>query len=101
MLFELLIKPRAFFFPLLQIWAADLKTKQTKNHGNSLVVYWLSGKESACSVQETLEIWVQSLGGKDPLEKMATHSSILAWKIPQAEEPGRLLPMGSQELDTT
>ena len=90
MLFELLIKPRAFFFPLLQIWAADLKTKQTKNHGNSLVVYWLSGKESACSVQETLEIWVQSLGGKDPLEKMATHSSILAWKIPQAEEPGGL-----------
>ena len=90
MLFELLIKPRAFFFPLLQIWAADLKTKQTKNHGNSLVVYWLSGKESACSVQETLEMWVQSLGGKDPLEKMATHSSILAWKIPQAEEPGGL-----------
>ena len=37
------------------------------------------------------ETWVQSLGGKDPLEKeMATHSSILAWEIPWAEEPGRL-----------
>ena len=35
--------------------------------------------------------WVQSLGGKDPLEKgMATHSSILVWRIPWTEEPGRL-----------
>ena len=39
----------------------------------------------------------QSLGGEDPLEKeMATHSSILAWKIPLMEEPGRLQSMGSQ-----
>ena len=37
------------------------------------------------------ETWVRSLGWKDPLEKeMATHSSILAWKIPWTEEPGRL-----------
>ena len=37
------------------------------------------------------ETWVQSLGREDPLEKeMATHSSILAWKIPWTEEPGRL-----------
>ena len=37
------------------------------------------------------EIWVQSLGGKHPLEKgMATHSSILAWKISGTEEPGGL-----------
>ena len=35
------------------------------------------------------ETWVQSLGQKDPLEKgMATHSSILAWRIPWTEEPG-------------
>ena len=35
--------------------------------------------------------WVRSLGGEDPLEKgMATHSSILAWRIPRTEEPGRL-----------
>ena len=39
--------------------------------------------------------WVWSLGEEDPLEKqMATHSSILAWKIPQTEEPGRLQSMG-------
>ena len=48
------------------------------------------------------EMWVQSLGWKDPLEEgMATHSSILAWRIPWAEGPGRLQSMGSQELDMT
>ena len=36
-----------------------------------------------------LEIWVQLLGGEDPLEKeTATHSSILAWRTPRTEEPG-------------
>ena len=45
------------------------------------------------------KIWVRSLGRKDPLEKeMATHSSILAWKIPWTEEPGRLQSMGSQRV---
>ena len=43
------------------------------------------------------EIWVQSLGQEDPLGKgMATHSSMLAWRIPWAEEPGGLQSMGSQ-----
>ena len=43
----------------------------------------------------TWEIWVQSLGLEDPLEKeMATHFSILAWKIPWTEEPGRLQSTG-------
>ena len=50
------------------------------------------------------ETWVQSLGQEDPLEKemaplekeMATHPSILAWKIPWMEEPGGLQSMGSQ-----
>ena len=43
------------------------------------------------------EMWVRSLGWEDPLEKgKATHSSILAWRIPQTEELGGLLPMGSQ-----
>ena len=45
---------------------------------------------------------VQSLGQEDPLEKgMATHSSILAWKIPWTEEPGGLQSSGLQKLDTT
>ena len=48
------------------------------------------------------EIWVKSLGWEDPLEKeMATHSNILALKIPWTEELGRLQSMESQELDMT
>ena len=48
------------------------------------------------------ETQVRSLGQEDPLEKeMATHSSILAWKIPWREEPGGLQSMGLQESDTT
>ena len=51
------------------------------------------------AMQETR---IQSLGLEDPLEReMATHASILSWRIPWTEEPGRLQPMGTQELDTT
>ena len=49
------------------------------------------------AMQETR---VQSLGGEDLLEKtMASHSSILAWKIPRVEEPGRLQSMGRKESE--
>jgi len=45
------------------------------------------------------ETWVQSLGWEDTLEKeMATHSSMLAWRIPQREEPGGLQFMGWQRV---
>ena len=48
------------------------------------------------AIQET---WVQSLGWEDPLEKeVATHYSILAWRIPWTEEPGGLQSMGSQRV---
>ena len=48
---------------------------------------------------ETQEMWVQSLDREDPLEEeMATHSSILAWKIPWTEEPGGLQFMGLQRV---
>ena len=48
------------------------------------------------------EMWVRSLGQADPLEKgMATHSSILAWRIPWTEESGSLCPWGRKEWDTT
>ena len=51
---------------------------------------------SACYVGDC---YVQSLGWEDPLEKgMADHSSILAWRIPWTEEPGRLQSMGSQRV---
>ena len=45
------------------------------------------------------ETWVRSLGWEDPLEEgMATHSSILAWRVPWTEEPGCLQFIGSQRL---
>ena len=51
------------------------------------------------ALQETS---VQPLGQEDPLEKeMATHSSILAWRIPWTEEPGRLQSIGGKVSDTT
>ena len=50
-------------------------------------------------MQETQEMWVQTLGWEDPLEEeMATHSSILVWKFPWTEEPGGLQFMGSQRV---
>ena len=56
---------------------------------------WLRGKNQS-AMQETR---VQSLGQEDPLEEgMATHSSILAWRIPWAEEPGELLSIGSKRV---
>ena len=52
-------------------------------------------------MQKTQETWVRSLSQEDPLEeKMAAHSSILAWEIPWTEEPRGLQSKGSKELDT-
>ena len=49
------------------------------------------------AMSETQEMWVRSLGWKDPLEEeMATHSRILAWEILWIEEPGGLQSMGSK-----
>ena len=54
---------------------------------------------SAGNLPVIQETWVQSLSREDPLEEeMATHSSILAWRIPQTEEPDRLQSMGSQKV---
>ena len=57
-----------------------------------------SAKESACQSRRH-ETWIRSLGREEPLEKeMATHSNILAWKLPWTEEPGGLQSMGSQRV---
>ena len=54
------------------------------------------------TMQETQETQIQSLGQKDPLQKeMATHSSILAWKITWRGDPGGPQSMGHKELDMT
>ena len=60
-----------------------------------LILYWGIGKEFTCSAGDASSI----PGWEDALEEeMATHSSILAWKIPWMEEPGGLQSMGSQRV---
>ena len=55
-------------------------------------------KRSCLPIQKPQETWVWFMGLEDPLEEeMATRSSILAWRIPGTEEPGRLQSMGSQQ----
>ena len=62
-------------------------------HGASLVA------QRVKRLSAMLETRVWSLGQEDPLEKeMATHPSILAWRIPWTEEPGRLQTIGSQRV---
>ena len=61
----------------------------------------LSGGSVEKNLPAVQEMWVQSLGWEDPLEKeMATHSSILAWRVAWTEEPGGLQSMGSQKSQT-
>ena len=60
-----------------------------------------AGKESTCNAGDT-ELQLLSLGREELLEEgMATHSSVLAGRIPWTEEPGRLQSMSHKELDTT
>ena len=57
------------------------------------------GIKNPPAMQETQEMWVSSLGQEDPLEEdMATHSSILAWRIPWTEKPGGLQSTGSHRV---
>ena len=82
-----LAQARAIRFSFQEIWNQLWKawTSLVAQMVKSLPIMW--------------ETRVQSLGQEDLLEKeMATHSSILAWKIPQTEEPGRLQSMGSQRI---
>ena len=66
---------------------------QHSSHGASLVARMV---KNPLAMWET---WVQSLGREEPMEKeVATHSSIVAWRIPRKEEPGGLWSMGSQRV---
>ena len=70
---------------------------QVGNHGTRLP-RWLSGEKIHLPRQETQ---VQSLGREDPLEKeMATHASILTWRIPLTEDTGRLTVCGVAKSGT-
>ena len=70
---------------------------QTERLSLSLLVFPVA--QMVKSLPATQETQVQSLGQEDPLEKeMASHSSILAWRIPWTEEPGGLQSMGLQRV---
>ena len=76
-------------------------TCSQKKHNIHLT--WTSLEAQTVKNQRAMqETRVRSLGQEDPLEKeMATHSSVLAWRIPWTEEPGGYSPWGCKELDTT
>ena len=98
------------FFQKLTIWGSGIRTVQnpgSTNHTFITLDKILSKSQfpfrslvaqqakSQPAMQETQYMQVPSLGQEDPLEEeMATHSSILAWKIPWAEDPDRLQFMG-------
>jgi len=69
-----------------------------EGNGNLLQYSWASLVVQTIKNPPAMqEIWVPSLGQEDPLEEgMASHSSILAWRIPWTEEPGGLQSVGSQ-----
>ena len=80
-----------FYFEILYLFISILNSDKASLIAQSV--------KNLPAVQET---WVRFLGWEDPLVKeMATHSSILAWRISWIEEPGKLQYMGSQELNTT
>ena len=70
--------------------------KEFTQNGRDLNVIVVQMVKNLPATQETQ---LQSLGQEDPLEEgMATHSSILAWRIPWTDEPGRLQSLGSQRV---
>ena len=82
-----------FFFFFLIFWMLRITLKNRWKYKVGQVAQLV---KNLPAMQETQ---VQSLGGEDPLaESMATHSSILAWKIPRTEEPGGLQFVGSQRV---
>ena len=88
----------------LVIWMdleSVIQSEVRKKEKNKYLIASL-GAQMVKNMSSMLETWIRSLGWEDPLEKeMATHSSILAWRIPWTEEPGGLQSMGLQELDMT
>ena len=81
---------KPWYLPVRRFWCVSFNSEKTGFPSGSEV-------ENSPVMQESQETWVQSLGQDEPLEEgTATHSSILAWRIPWTEEPGGLQPMGSQ-----
>ena len=83
-----------------KLWFSVLifRSHIVQGHGYSGLLTWLSSRESPCqSKRPGFDPW----GWEDPLEKgMATHSSVLAWRIPWAKKPGRLQSLGVSKSQT-
>ena len=97
--------PRGLFWGLNENTCQALSPRYIFSYYNSWK-YWreegFPGGSDSKSLPAMQKTQVQSLGWEDPLEKgMATHSSILAWRIPLSEEPGGVQSMGSQRVDWT
>ena len=84
-------------FPKIKV---GLKFKKTDVIKFTLLIKASLVAQTVKSLLARWETWVRSLGQEDLLEKeMATHSSIIAWRIPWMEEPGRLQSMGWQRVE--
>ena len=79
-------------------WFCIISTRRGKELRGCGLSRWANCKEPACQCRRH-KTWVRSQGWEEPLEEeMASHSSTFAWRIPWAEEPGRLQSMGSQTV---
>ena len=84
-------------------WGAGSGLPVAMCYGRGIVFFTsygnLQNTQAVKNLPTMQETWVRSLGGEEPLEEgMATHSSILAWRIPCTEEPGGLQSIGSQRV---
>ena len=68
----------------------------THTHTHTQLPQWLSGKQHTCNVEDTGDLGSIPGSGRSLRKGKVTHSSILAWRIPWTEEPGKLQSMGSQ-----
>ena len=98
---------RMFFFCLIELCDALFHFTHGLQLQSFCVFFFFFFKKASLVTQmvknlpAVQETWVRSLGQEDPLEKeIATHSSILAWRIPRTEKPGGLQFMGSQRGQT-
>ena len=98
---------RGWLYLFIQCMSGSVQQNQLKSifcyyHAETILGFPGSVGKEPPAMQEMQEIWVRFLGREDPLEEdIATHSSILAWRIPWTEEPGRLQSIGHKESDMT
>ena len=116
--FRDLVIPQRFYLPMPPHWGLEfqrmdfrgteiLRPQQTADRHGILtnrsecvpINLGFPGGQTIKNLPAMWETWVQSLGQEDPLEEgVATHSSILTWRIPRTEEPGGLQSMQSQRI---